>query len=218
MTAQKKAKSHKKVLLKEVEPEALKLLGEETRRKIMDLVRDRELNVCAISEELGITPQTIYHHVKKLEKAGLIHVTREERCGHWIESYYQATAENFCSCSGGKLEGELSKEDPIEVLNGLNEIGFEMDVDEDKALRLRELQKRRTKFTKLRSPVDEMCSKCGSTGFFLKSGLIDSLKLDKIYHYANLMMLTDEEFEESVRLDRELRKFLHSISKEKPKT
>ena len=217
MILDKKVKPQKKILLKEVKPEVFKLLGDETRRKIMDLVRDRELNACAIAEELNMTPQTIYHHIKKLEKAGLIHVTREERCGHWIESYYQATAENFCGCSAEKPKEEPLREDPMDVLNGLNEIGFKMEVNEGKASKLRELQQRRSKFTKLRSPVDEMCKKCGSTGFFMKSGMIDPVKLDKIYNHANLLMMTDEEYEESIRLDRELRKFLLSICEQKPK-
>jgi len=206
------------MLVKEVKPEVFSLLGDETRRKIMFLLKDKELNACTIADQLNITPQNVYHHIKKLEKGGLIHVTREERCGHLIESYYQATAENFCFGSAEIPKDEPLKEDPTDVLNRLNEIGFRIEVDEDKASKLREFQQRRMKFTKLRSPADEMCAKCGSTDFFLKSGQIDPVKLDRTYHHANLIMMTDEEYEESIKLDRELRKFLRSICKEKPKT
>lgn len=218
LTSEKKAKPEKKMLVKEVKPEVFSLLGDETRRKIMFLLKDKELNACTIADQLNITPQNVYHHIKKLEKGGLIHVTREERCGHLIESYYQATAENFCFGSAEEPKDEPLKEDPTDVLNRLNEIGFRIEVDEDKASKLREFQQRRTKFTKLRSPTDEMCAKCGSTDFFLKSGQIDPVELDRTYHHANLIMMTDEEYEESIKLDRELRKFLRSICKEKPKT
>lgn len=218
LTSEKKAKPERKMLVKEVKPEVFRLLGDKTRRKIMLLLKDKELNMCTIADQLNLTPQNVYHHVKKLEKGGLIHVTREERCGHLIESYYQATAENFCFSSDEKPEDEPLREDLTDVLNGLNEIGFKMEVNEDKASKLREFQKRRMKFTKLRSPMHGMCEKCGSTDFFLKSGQIDPLTLDRIYHHANLIMMTDEEYEESIKLNRELRKFLRSICKEKPKT
>ena len=205
------------MLFKEVKPKALNLLVDETRRKIMSLLRDKELNVCTIADELNMTPQTIYHHIKKLENAGLVHVTREKRCGHLIESYYQATAENFICCNE-KPKGEPLKEDFMDVLTELNKMGFKMKVNKENASKLAEVQRRQMKFTKLRSPVDEMCMKCGATGFFLKFGPIDPLKLDRVYHYANLIMMSDEEYKESLKLNREMRQLLHSICQERPKT
>lgn len=216
LASENKAKPVEKILLKEVEPEVFKLLVDETRRKIMFLLKDKELNVCKIADELSMTPQNIYHHIQKLEKAGLIHVTREKRCGHLIESYYQTTAENFI-CSAEKLKDEPLKEDLINALNELNKIGFEMEVNEEKSSKLAEIQQKQQKLTKLRSPIHNVCMKLGSTNFFLKFGPIDPLSLDRTYHYANLITMTDEEYEESIKLDRELRQFLRSICQEKPK-
>jgi len=204
-------------LCKVVESEACKLLGGEVQRKILGLLRDEELPICDIARKLNMTPQAIYHHVKKLKKAGLVHVTREVRCGHLIESYYQATAENFICCTD-ELEGESAKEGLTEVLNGLSKIGFKMEVNEDELPKLAKIQARRGKFTKLKNPVPEICKKCGSADFFLKSGPMDLLKLDHIYHYANLIMMTDEEYEEKLNNERELRRFLLSACQEKPKT
>jgi hypothetical protein len=93
-----------------------------------------------------------------------------------------------------------------------------MEIDEEKLLKLAEIQAKRKRFTKLHSPVPEICRKCGSGDFFLKSGPIDLLRLDQIYHYANLVMMTDEEYEERVNTERKLRRFLRSITEEKPKT
>lgn len=204
-------------LCKTVKSEACKLLGGETQRKIIDLLRVRELAVCKIAKELNMTPQAIYHHIKKLENAGLVHVTREERCGHLIESYYRTTAENFI-CSTEELKGEPLKEDLMDILNGLNKIGFKVEVNEEKVSKLAEIQARRRKFKKLHSPVPDICMKCGSTDFFLKFGPMDPVKLDYIYGYADLIMMTDEEYEEKVKSDREFRQFLLSICQEKPKT
>ncbi len=47
---------------------------------------------------------------------------------------------------------------------------------------------------------------------------MDLLKLDHTYHYANLILMTEEEYEEKVNNERELRQFLQSICREKPKT
>ena len=115
---------------KEVAPKTWKLLGDETRRNIIFLLRVNELTVGQISAELDMTPQAIYHHIKKLEKAGLVEVTREERCGHLIESYYRATAETFL-CSIGSLYKKKVKIDMLTVLDGLSKLGFKMESSDE---------------------------------------------------------------------------------------
>ncbi len=73
----------------------MKLLGDETRRKIVFLLRAKEMTVSKIADELNVTPQAVYHHIKKLVETELVEVTREVRVDHLIESYYRATAEVF---------------------------------------------------------------------------------------------------------------------------
>jgi len=206
-------------LCKVVRSEAWKLLGGDVRRDIINLLRDSELTIGETAKKLNMTQQAIYHHMKKLKSAGLVHVTREERCcgGHLIESYYKATAENFV-CYDDEPKDKSTKDNLEEILNGLNKIGFKMKINEEKLSKLAEIQAKRKRFTKLHSPVPEICKKCGSGDFFLKSGPIDLLKLDHIYHYANLVMMTDEEYEERANNEKELRHFLQSICEEKPKT
>ncbi len=77
------------------------------------------------------------------------------------------------------------------------------------------LAKQRT-LPKLSSPVPGICSKCSLSNFFVKSDPINLLKQTMCNHYANLLNMTDEEYEEKVRFERRLRDFLLSICKRRP--
>ena len=119
------------------DPMAFQLLADETRRKIVYLLRASEMNVSQISAQLNLTPQAVYHHVKKLLKGGLVEVTREERCGHLIESYYRATAEMF-SLSHGRTTAkslrskQLTTEQITKALQALKKVGFKIKYDKEK--------------------------------------------------------------------------------------
>ena len=74
------------------DPEGFKLFADETRRRIVFLLRAKEMTVSQIAQEFNLTPQAVYHHIKRLVKGGMVEVTREVRVDHLIESYYRATA------------------------------------------------------------------------------------------------------------------------------
>src|SRR2546425_538311 len=63
-------------------PEAFQLLADETRRRIIYLLRAKEMTVSQISAELGLTPQAIYHHIRKMRdadffvKQGITHLAK----------------------------------------------------------------------------------------------------------------------------------------------
>ncbi|ASJ01493.1 winged helix-turn-helix domain-containing protein [Thermococcus gorgonarius] len=77
------------------DPDIIKLMLEDTRRKILQLLRNREMTISQLSEILGKTPQTIYHHIEKLKEAGLVEVKRTEMKGNLVEKYYGRTADAF---------------------------------------------------------------------------------------------------------------------------
>ncbi|WP_456396520.1 winged helix-turn-helix domain-containing protein [Thermococcus sp.] len=77
------------------DPEVIKLMLEDTRRKILQLLRNKEMTISQLSEILGKTPQTIYHHIEKLKEAGLVEVKRTEMKGNLVEKYYGRTADAF---------------------------------------------------------------------------------------------------------------------------
>ena len=191
---------------KDVAPKAWKLLGDETRRNIIFLLRVKELTVSQISAELDMTPQAIYHHIKKLEKAGLVEVTHEERCGHLIESYYRATAETFL-CSLGSLYKKKVKIDMLTVLDGLSKLGFKIESSDEIASKLVDLETKALKYkgaNKLEDAVVKLEKE------------MDFMTLEMVKHYADLMSMSQEEFDKRQKLGRALRQFLLSICKEKP--
>ncbi|MFA4662635.1 winged helix-turn-helix domain-containing protein [Pyrococcus kukulkanii] len=77
------------------DPEVIKVMLEDTRRKILQLLRNKEMTISQLSEILGKTPQTIYHHIEKLKEAGLVEVKRTEMKGNLVEKYYGRTADVF---------------------------------------------------------------------------------------------------------------------------
>jgi DNA-binding transcriptional ArsR family regulator len=200
-------------LLKPISEEAFKQLGDETRRKIMFLLRDHELTVKEISSELNLTTQNIYHHMKRLQEVGLVKVSDEKRSGHLIESYYTTTADTFFYYDD-KMEVNLIQSF-IDVLNGLNEMDIPVEVSEQNASELSELNKKRLKLLNTPSIVYDICASCSFSGFFMKFGPMNPVLLSQILQYSSIINMTDEEFEESLELTRKLRQFLLSISKPK---
>src|SRR3990172_10802305 len=98
--------------------EMFKVLGVETRVKIIDLLKSKgPRGAKSIAEHLGITPAAVSQHLKILRQAGLV---RNERKGYWIPySIDEEALENCrqllsevctCGCGGtGRFkERELS--------------------------------------------------------------------------------------------------------------
>src|SRR3989442_13758343 len=96
------------------DPVAMELLGDDTRRRIIYLLRTRELTISQIAEELRMTPQAIYHHIKKLWPAQLVEVAREEKVDNFIDTYYRAAAEAFSFSWGisGKNQSQAEQRLP----------------------------------------------------------------------------------------------------------
>ncbi|MFP3871752.1 MAG: ArsR/SmtB family transcription factor [Candidatus Aenigmatarchaeota archaeon] len=73
----------------------LKIGLEETRKKILDILKVKDMTISQLAEALGKDQSTIYRHVKKLEEAGFIEVTSERKEYHIPEKIYGRTAEVF---------------------------------------------------------------------------------------------------------------------------
>ena len=89
------------------EPAQLRALGDEVRTKIVALLRDRAASTTELAAKLGIPKGTAGHHVKVLERAGLVRVVRTRRVRAVTERYYGRVARLFvirCDDEGGDDE------------------------------------------------------------------------------------------------------------------
>ncbi len=191
------------------EPEAFQLLADDTRRKIIYLLRVKEMTAGQLAAELNLTPQAVYHHVKKLLKGGLVEITREERCGHLIESHYRATAELF-SLSHGKTSAQrlrsknVLKEQMITALNALKKLGFKLQYDDDKISQLvdaeNELEECCAETIKLEKAIYEMED-------------LDLFAKKKVASLAKILSMSEKEFDKQDESRKKFRELLTSIVK-----
>lgn len=197
------------------DPEAYQLLADETRRKMLYLLRVKEMTANQIAEELGITSQAVYHHIKKLLKGNMIEVTREERMGHLIESYYSATAEDFL-LSHGKVKSETlhdrirAQEEIATVLSTLKKLGFNLKFDEKKIAELADLRVR----------LDECCPLTKKSDIEDRIWDADDLNLlarVTASEFAGTLLMSDDEFEKQQENRKKLRSFLLSLVKKEKK-
>lgn len=71
------------------DPQKVKLLGDETRQKIMCILGKSSLSISGLARALSKTPATIFYHIKKLESANLIKVEKTEVVNNnLVEKYY----------------------------------------------------------------------------------------------------------------------------------
>lgn len=199
-------------LLKSIDKDAFELLEDKTRRNIISILKENELTAKDLSIRLNVSPQNIYHHLRKLSEAGLISEIQEKRMGHLIESYYTATADTFVyhedEMNGSDLHGFL------DVLNGLNELGVKVIVNEENAETLMKMSQNKSQLLETPNPLENICGFCSFSGLFMKFGPMNPMLLTKILQFNKIIDMSDDEFENAISLTRELRKFLASIKED----
>jgi DNA-binding transcriptional ArsR family regulator len=195
------------------DPKAFQLLADETRRKILYLLRVKEMTVSQLAKELNLTPQALYHHINKLLKGEMVEVVREERIGHLIESYYRATAENFL-LTHGKISSQtfrdrkLAEEQVTTVLNALKRLGFKLEFDEKKI----------SQWIDLRAGLNRSCEAAGKKKFEIEDEIwnLDDLNfLTKMMatDFVGKLLMSDDEFARQQETRKKLRDLLLSLAK-----
>jgi len=187
------------------DPEAFQLLADETRRKIVFLLRVKEMTVSQIAAELNVTPQAVYHHIKKLLKADMVEVTREERIDHLIESYYRTTAETF-NCSVGKTShgAKAIKEQIPIALKALKTLGFRVEYD-DKAI---------SQLVDIQIGLEECCKSGEFEDKISELDDVDFLTKQMVLEYAEILSMCDKDFIKQQELKKRFRELLCSLVKE----
>src|SRR5205823_3298801 len=116
-------------------------MADDTRRRVIYLLRAKEMTVSQIASELQKTPQGIYHHIRKLLDAGLVEVAKEERVDHFIETYYRATAEVFEFIHGEGGSEKYGEQRTREALQALKQLGIDARADDEIIERLLKISK-----------------------------------------------------------------------------
>jgi DNA-binding transcriptional ArsR family regulator len=186
------------------DPEAVQLVADETRRKIIFLLRVREMNVSQIATELNLTPQAVYHHIRRLVNCKLVEVVREERIGHLIESYYMSTAELFTFNIGSLSENsKLLTEQMQTILTGLKRLGFDLEFDDAKVSQLAELWQK-AKDRRSAKEFEEPIAKLDNIDFLTQQNLLE---------IAESLKKSEEEFTTQEENRRRFRDLLLSLVK-----
>jgi DNA-binding transcriptional ArsR family regulator len=87
-------------------PEQFKAVGDPTRHRIISLLSERAATTSQLAEALGQPRGSVGHHLKVLERAGLIRVVRTRQVRAITEKYYGRTARLF---EFGEPEGDAPK-------------------------------------------------------------------------------------------------------------
>jgi DNA-binding transcriptional ArsR family regulator len=102
--------------MKSVPSEIFKVLGVETRLRIIELLKSKgPIGATTIAQVLRITPAAVSQHLKLLKHAGLV---RNERKGYWIPYSIDEAALERCRCMlnevctcGCKRTGKFKEQD-----------------------------------------------------------------------------------------------------------
>ena len=198
------------------EPEAFELLADETRRKIIFFLRAKDMTVTQLAAELGLTPQAVYHQIRRLLKGKMIEVTKEERVGHLIESYYRATAEDFL-LNTGKIKAEsirnktMVAEQMTAVLETFQKFGLEIKYDTSSISKLVDLWVGLQEYAAGTRINPELQDKIWTAEHL---SLLERLMAAEL---SCVLLMTDEEFARSEKSRRELRTFLRSFTQKREK-
>jgi len=122
------------------DPEVAKLLADDTRRRILHMLRHSEMSPADLAKALDKNFSSIQHHLNQLIAAGLVEQTREEKVRNMLQPYYHATAHRYIISYS--LSESLSKDDEYaqyqeatlqKMIPGLK--AFNIDVPEEKRAR-----------------------------------------------------------------------------------
>jgi len=182
------------------DPNAFELMADETRRRIVYLLRAKEMTVGQIHHELQLTPQAIYHHIRKLLDAGLVEVAKEDRVGHFIETYYRATAEIFEFTHGEGGSEKYSEGRTRDALQAMNQLGINAHVDDDLVAKMMKIANQKDKLA-LTPEMEEKIQALEGSDFIGKQLIAD---------YLNLLAMSDRQFEEWLNFERSRRNLLKS--------
>ena len=126
------------------DPEVAKLLADDTRRRMLHLLRHNEMSATGLAKALEKNHSSIIHHLNLLVEAGLVEETRTKKVRNMVQPYYRSVGTRFhvsYSLSEALADDEdysaWQEEFMQRMLEGLEAYGVQ--VPEGKEARVREL-------------------------------------------------------------------------------
>ncbi len=77
------------------DPETAKLLAEESRRRMLHMLRHQEMSITGLAKALDKPHSSVQHHLTLLKDAGLVTETRQAKVRNMVQPFYRATAHRF---------------------------------------------------------------------------------------------------------------------------
>lgn len=179
------------------DPTSFDVIGDKTRRRIIYILRARDLSVSQIADELEVTPQAIYHHIKKLLETGMVEVAKEERIGHFIETYYRATAEVF-EFQYGEASQKPGEAQAKEAIRALERVGIVLRADDETV----------SKYVRLVMKIESAGSIPEIEEKIAEMSDIDLLCSQHARKLARSLSMTEKQFDEMQELERRARALL----------
>lgn len=180
------------------DPKGFDIIGDKTRRRIIYILRARDLSVSQIADELEVTPQAIYHHIKKLLETGMVEVAKEERIGHFIETYYRATAEVFEFQYGEAASQKPGEAQAKEAIRALERVGIVLKADDETV----------SKYVRLMMKIESAGSNAEIEEKIAEMSDIDLLCSQHARKLARSLSMTEKQFEEMQELEKKARALL----------
>jgi DNA-binding transcriptional ArsR family regulator len=89
------------------DPKQLRALANDFRARLVSLLRERAASTTELATALGTPKGTVGHHLKVLERAGLVRVVRTRKVRALTEKYYGRVARLFVLKSDESLPDDL---------------------------------------------------------------------------------------------------------------
>ncbi|MGM0404541.1 MAG: ArsR family transcriptional regulator [Thermoplasmatota archaeon] len=120
--------------------ERIKILLEDTRKNILNLLKVEDMSISQLAEGLDKDRSTIYRHVKKLEDYGYVELKGERIVNNVPGMVYGRTAVLFLPCPKSMEPGDpilesfsWDEESTYNILDCLKLLGYDFDLTEDLA-------------------------------------------------------------------------------------
>ncbi len=120
--------------------ERIKILLEDTRKNILNLLKIEDMSISQLAEGLDKDRSTIYRHVKKLEDYGYVELKGERIVNNVPGMVYGRTAKLFLPCPKSMEPGDpilesfsWDEKNTYNILDCLKLLGYDVDLTDDLA-------------------------------------------------------------------------------------